>query len=117
MHNRLQIFFALLSGVVLNSTSSGPNERQVMAYLLMGLQAVPPFCTVFLSSSLSKYVLDKESRKKLFNFVGKARAAAAAPRACALGCIDGVVLALTLATPLTALHTGPTQDRPKARGS
>ena len=43
-----------------------------MGYILMGLQAVPPFFTAFFSSPLSKHLLDKKKRKKAFGVVGKA---------------------------------------------
>jgi len=68
---QLQIFFALLAGVMLNSPATEPSERLVMGYILMALQAVPPFFTAFLSSPLSKHVLDKERRRKLFRGLDK----------------------------------------------
>ena len=70
---QVQIFFALLSGVVLNSTETEPQERLMMGYILIGLQAVPPFVTAFLASPLSIHILDTEKRKKLFTFASKAQ--------------------------------------------
>lgn len=57
---------------MLNSTATSESERKVMGYILMGLQAVPPFFTAFFSSPLSKHLLDKKKRKKAFGIVGKA---------------------------------------------
>lgn len=67
---QIQIFFALLSGVVLNSN---PSQREVhaMGLVLMALQAVPPFFTAFLTSPLAKHVLERERRKKLLKRAGK----------------------------------------------
>jgi len=67
---QLQIFFALLSGVVFNA---GPSESEadLFGLILMCLQAVPIASTAFLSSSLSKHVLEPEKRKKLFSILNK----------------------------------------------
>ena len=67
---QVQIFFALLSSVVLNSNPT-PAEKQLMGVILISLQAVPPLATAFLSSPLSKHVLEKDKRNKLIKILGK----------------------------------------------
>lgn len=67
---QLQIFFALLAGVVLNAT---PTDQEVytLGVILIALQAVPPFLCAFLASPMSKYLLEREKRAKVLGILGK----------------------------------------------
>jgi hypothetical protein len=67
---QLQIFFALLSGVVLNASPS-EGDVAMMGLILMAMQGVPPAVTAFLSSPASKYALDPVERAKLFKTYNK----------------------------------------------
>ena len=60
---QMQIFFALLAGVILNNSPEEANVR-LLGLILVGLQAVPPFFTLFLSSPWSKHVLEPQRRRK-----------------------------------------------------
>ena len=68
----MQIFFALLSGVVLNNDPAD-GQVEVMGIILMVLQAVPPFFTAFLASPLSVRVLDPAERAKMLRMFGKVK--------------------------------------------
>ena len=67
---QIQIFLALLSGVIFN-TESSPAEKEAMSYILMALQALPPGIAAFLSSPASKYMLDPAKRKKASKMFSK----------------------------------------------
>ena len=77
----MQIFFALLAGIVLKAEPS-QSTTDNFGLILTFMCAVPPLCVAFLATPLSKYVLDADARAKA---LGMLASACRALRACGAG--------------------------------